>query len=311
MISIFLPAPIVGALTFLAMLANTVLWGGLILVISPLKLIPWVPSQRAVSNLAVGFATQWENFNKIIYRLFHPVSWQIDDRLGRLDPRKSYLIISNHQSWADILVLFDVFHLRLSFLRFFLKQELFYVPLIGSSCWAMDMPFMRRHSREAVAQNPALRQQDIETTRKACEIFRTQPVGLVNFLEGTRFTEHKRLAHHSPYRHLLRPKAAGLSFALNTMGEQFGGIIDVTLAYRPTSKTPFWSWLCGEQDQMQLHMDVLPIPHELMQGDYEGDAEFRARFQSWVNGIWTRKDARLERMLNSHPLSSATPAHHF
>jgi 1-acyl-sn-glycerol-3-phosphate acyltransferase len=311
MISIFLPGPVVGALTFVALLANLALWGGLILLVSPLKLIPVHSFRRSVTDVALWLATQWESFNKIIYRLFHPVSWQVDDRVGRLDPRKSYLIISNHQSWADILVLFDLFHLRLPFLRFFLKQQLFYVPLVGTGCWALDMPFMKRHSREAVAQNPALRREDIETTRRACEVYREQPVGLVNFLEGTRFTEAKRVARQSPYRHLLRPKAAGLSFTLNAMGEQFGGVIDVTLAYRSSPRKLFWSWCCGEQDQMRVHMDLQPIPAELLHGDYEGDPEFRARFQNWINGIWTRKDARLERLLNSGPVSAAKPAHHY
>jgi 1-acyl-sn-glycerol-3-phosphate acyltransferase len=312
MISIFLPAPVVGALTFLALLANVILWGGLILLVSPLKLIPLAPVRRAVSLVAVWFATQWVSFNKILYRLLHPVSWQIDDRVGRLDPRKSYLIIANHQSWADILILFDLFHLRLPFLRFFLKHELFYVPLIGTGCWALDMPFMKRHSREAVAKNPALHLEDIETTRRACAAYREQPVGLVNFLEGTRFSEAKRIARKSPHRHLLRAKAAGLSFTLNAMGEQFGGIIDVTLAYRPSAqRTPFWSWCCGEQDQLMLHMDLQPIPADMLKGDYENDPEYRSRFQNWVNGLWTRKDARLERMLNSQPLSAARPAHHY
>lgn len=310
MISIFLPATVVGALSYVALLSNTIFWAALILLLSPLKLIPVPSLRRAVSVIVVGMATQWVSCNKILYRLFHPVNWQVDDRLQRLDPRKSYLIISNHQSWADILMVCDLLHLRLPFPRFFLKHELFYVPLIGTGCWALDMPFMKRHSREAVARNPQLRLEDLETTRRACEVFRTESVGLVNYLEGTRFSEAKRLSRQSPYRHLLRPKSAGLSFTLNAIGEQFGGIIDLTLAYHPSKGgNLLWSWLKGEP--VSVHMDLLPIPEDMLHGDYEADPEFRARFQAWVNGIWTRKDARLERMLNTPPLSTARPAHHF
>ena len=45
-------------------------------------------------------------------------------------------------------------------------------------------------------------------------------------------------------------------------------------------------------------------------GDYEADAEFRARFQAWVNALWSRKDARIER-LQSQPSVPARqrPAH--
>jgi hypothetical protein len=55
--------------------------------------------------------------------------------------------------------------------------------------------------------------------------------------------------------------------------------------------------MCGEQGHLAVHVDVLPIPADLIAGDYEGDEAFRSRFQDWVNGIWARKDARLERML--------------
>ena len=230
---------------------------------------------------------------------------------SKLEPGRRYLLIANHQSWMDIVLLFDIFHRRVPFLRFFLKQELKYVPMIGQACWAMDFPFMKRHGKEALAANPELRHEDLEATRAACELYKREPVTVVNFLEGTRFTESKRIEKQSPYRHLLRPKAAGASRTLNAMGEQFAGVIDVTIAYRPTNKPLLWSFCCGEQDTLAVYVDVLPIPQELMAGDYEHDPEFRARFQSWVNGIWMRKDARLERMLNTRPQAQAQrPAHY-
>lgn len=308
MLSIIFPGVLVGAITFVLMLAALI---GAFLLIAPfilLKLLPYEPWRRAMSRIVVSIAMQWVAVDQLIYRLLHPAQWQIDWR-ARPKPRTSYLLICNHQSWVDILLLFDLFHLRTPFLRFFLKHELKYMPVIGQACWAMDFPFMKRHSREAVAANPALRSEDLETTRRACELYKRLPVTIVNFLEGTRFSEAKRLDKQSPYRHLLRPKAAGLSFALNAMGEQFAGVLDVTIAYQPTRRPILWSWLCGEQDQLAVHVDVLPVPQELLHGDYEGDPEFRARFQSWVNAIWARKDARLERMLGTRPEMQQRPAY--
>ncbi len=119
---------------------------------------------------------------------------------------------------------------------------------------------------------------------------------MVNFVEGTRFSEAKRAETNSPFRHLLRPKSAGISFALNAMGEQFAGLIDVTIAYQPTTKNLLWSFLRGEQSHLAMHVDVRPIPQDLIAGDYQGDPEFRARFQDWLNELWARKDARLDRM---------------
>lgn len=310
MFSILLPGPLVGAITFLIMLGLLFAVFVFLLPGILLKLIPYVPLQRACSRYCVGVAIQWAAAMQLTYRILHPKQWQVDIR-GNLDPKRSYLLICNHQSWADILVLFDILHGRVPLPRFFLKQQLMYVPIIGVGCWAMDFPFMKRHSKEAIAANPALRNEDLEATRRSCEIFRTEPVTLVNFIEGTRFTEAKRLKGKSPYRHLLRPKSGGLSFALNAMGDQFAGFIDVTVAYRQTNKKLFWSWLCGEQDDLALRADISAIPADLIHGDYEHDEEFRARFQAWVNDLWTRKDAQLDRLMDQPLSPPARPAHHF
>lgn len=297
MVSVLFPGWLVGCMTFLVMLVVLLFWGGMLLLpFALLRVLLPIPGLRELlSKLVVGCATQWVASNQLVFRVMHAPQWQLDWR-AQLDPKKSYLLISNHQSWADILILFDLFHGRTPFLRFFLKQELIWVPLIGVICWALDMPFMKRHSREAVAANPKLRDEDLATTRRFCEQYQRQPITVVNFLEGTRYTEAKRAAGGAPFRHLLRPKSAGMSFTLNAMGEQFGGIIDVTLAYQPSKTSILWSWLCGEQSQMSIHVDMLPIPDEMIRGDYEADAAFRARFQTWVNSIWSRKDARLEHM---------------
>lgn len=308
MFSVIFPPTIIGLLTSIVLIAWMI---AAFLLLSPavlLKLIPYPPLQRACSRFCIWIATNWVRNNKLLFRLLHAEQWEVDFRT-RVEPGKNYLLISNHQSWADILVLCDIFHARTPFPRFFLKWELMYMPIIGLACWAMDFPFMRRHGKSALKANPELRNQDLETTRRACALYKTEPVMVINFLEGTRFTQAKRIERQSPYRHLLRPKAAGISFTLNAMGEQFAGIIDVTIAYQPTRKPLLWSFASGEQDTLAVHVDVLPIPQEMMAGDYENDPEFRKRFQTWINGIWTRKDARLERMLTTRPAVQARPAH--
>ncbi|MGH8444554.1 MAG: acyltransferase [Solimonas sp.] len=309
MFSVIFPPSVVGLITGAAFIATTIAAFALLLPAILLKLIPYAPLQRACSHYCVWVATNWVSNNKIIIRLLHAVQWEVDVRTP-LDPKRNYLLIGNHQSWADILLLFDLLHGRVPFPRFFLKHELLYVPVIGLACWGMDFPFMRRYSKAQLEAKPELKGQDLEATRRACELYKTEPVTVINFLEGTRFTEAKRVAKKSPFRHLLRPKAGGMSFTLNAMGEQFAGVIDVTIAYRPSEKSYLWGFCSGEQDQLSVHVDVLPIPADLMHGDYENDTEFRARFQAWINTIWTRKDARLERMLNTRPAMQAQrPAH--
>lgn len=307
MLSLLLPPSLVGLIAGALLIGSTV---GAFLLFIPFMLlkllVPVSAFRRACTENLFGIARYWGSFNQVVYRLLYPVAWDIDLR-GALDPGRSYLLICNHQSIIDILLVFDQFHRRTPPLCFFLKRELMWVPVIGLACWAMEFPFMKRHSREQLARNPELKDEDLQTTRAFCERFRDQPITVVNFAEGTRFSESKRLAQPSPFRHLLRPKSAGLSFTLNAMGEQFDGVIDVTIAYRPSRFPIVWSFLIGEQSNLAMHIDVRPVPAELMRGDYQDDPEFRARFQSWVNGLWTRKDARLERMIGRRPAAAPRP----
>ncbi len=294
MLATVLPPPLIGVLTFVMKFFVLIFWATLILPGVVLHLLPNRQLRDVTSRYCVWIARRWVGSNRRLYGWVHPMQWDLHID-GTLDPSRNYLVICNHQSWADILILFVALHGRIPFLRFFLKDQLKYIPIIGQVCWAMEFPFMKRHSKEALAKNPSLRNEDLETTRRKCEVYKRQPVALVNFLEGTRFTEAKRVAKHSPFTHLLKPKSAGLAFTLNAMGEQFAGLVDITLVYTPTAKgkSLLWSWLCGEQGNAQIHMRVLPIPTDLIRGDYERDPAFRSNFHRWVAGLWADKDAKI------------------
>jgi 1-acyl-sn-glycerol-3-phosphate acyltransferase len=296
MLSVLLPPSLVGLLAGAVLMLSTLTAFLLFTPFILIKVLVPVPAvRRACTDVLFAIARQWSAFNHVFYRLMYPVSWQIDVQ-GTLDPHRSYLLIGNHQSIIDILLMFDQFFARTPPLCFFLKRELLWMPVIGAACWAMDFPFMSRRSQRT----------DLEATRRFCERFRDHPVTVANFAEGTRFSEEKRVSNRSPYRHLLRPKAAGLAFTLDAMGEQFAGIVDVTIAYRPSRHPVLWSFLIGEQTELAIHIEVLPVPAELMGGDYAGDRAFRERFQNWLNGLWRRKDARLEHLIN-RPAAAARP----
>lgn len=271
-----IPAWLIGTVTFTLMILAITFWFIVMLPFVLLRAVPVYRVQRLTSRICVGIATLWVATDARILRFMHDVDWQIDIE-GDLDLKKSYLLIANHQSWADILILFDVFHRRTPFARFFMKRDLLWVPIVGQVCWAMDMPFMTRKSGSA----------DLETTRRACEVYREVPVTVVNFLEGTRFTPHKHSSTGSPYTRLLKPKAGGIAYTLNAMGDQFAGIIDVTLVYQPTTRALAWSWLCGEQGHTKLHIKVRPVPAHLLQG------AAREHVQGWVHEVWQEKDSRL------------------
>jgi 1-acyl-sn-glycerol-3-phosphate acyltransferase len=203
-----------------------------------------------------------------------------------------YLVLANHQSWVDIPVLQKVFNRRIPLLRFFLKSQLFWVPLLGLAWWALDFPFMKRYSKQQLARRPELAGRDLAVTRAACEKFRHIPVSVMNFVEGTRFTLAKHAQQGAPYRHLLRPKAGGVAFVLGAMGEAIESVLDVTVSY-DIGKPSLVDLFTDRIGEVRVRVQERPVPAGLAGGDYENDADYRARFQAWVNQLWADKDALL------------------
>jgi 1-acyl-sn-glycerol-3-phosphate acyltransferase len=283
-----LPAPLLGALTGTFLAVNTVLTFSLMIPFALLKLV--IPGSRAFADGALnGLAGSWVGRNNAWIAAVCATEWDVQGLEG-LNLRGWYLVSPNHRSWVDILVLQRVFHRRIPFLKFFLKQELIWVPVIGLAWWALDFPFMKR-GRTAGAQAS-----DLATTRAACEKFKTIPTTVINFVEGTRFTEAKQAQQKSPYRHLLRPKVGALGIALATMGEQFEALLDVTLAY-PDGTPTFWQLLSGHCGRVVVRVQQREIPADLVGGNPMADKALRARISGWIEGQWSEKDALIEQRL--------------
>ncbi len=282
-----------GVVTVSAMAINVVAWCLVLFAVAVLKfLLPVPAARRVLSRVMTALAEGWIGTNNAIFRAMGALP--IDSRgLEGLSTNEWYLVVSNHQSWVDILVLQSVFNRRIPFLKFFLKQQLIWVPFLGIAWWALDFPFMRRHSPAYLEKHPEKRGEDLAVTRRACEKFRLIPTSVMNFVEGTRFTERKHAAFKSPYRHLLPPRPGGTSFVLSAMGGMLHSMLDVTIAYE--GRTPsFWDLCCGRLGTVTVDVRRRPIDAWMSSGDYAGDPAFRARFKDWLAGIWAEKDALLD-----------------
>ena len=181
-------------------------------------------------------------------------------------------------------------------MKFFLKRELIWVPVMGLAWWALDFPFLRRHSVEYLKKYPEQKGKDFATTRKACEKFAHTPTSVMNFLEGTRFTKAKQARQQSPYQYLLRPKAGGIALALSVLGEKFHSLLDITIVY-PDGIPTFWEFLCGKVQRITVRIAQVELPPNILRGDYEGDQKFRAEFQQWVLQLWQEKDILIQEIL--------------
>lgn len=293
----FLPAPLRGVLTGLTLAVNTIFWFVPLLSFSLLKLVlPFAPVQRHCRTIMTWIANSWIRVNMFWMWLVGPVRFDTQG-MQQLDMQHSYLITSNHQSWVDILVLQHQGLGRIPFLKFFLKQELIWVPVIGICWWALEFPFMKRYSKAYLAKHPEKAGTDLDTTRKACAKFRSNPVAVFNFLEGTRLTPAKHARQQSPFKHLLKPKAGGIAFVIDAMGDQLQGLVNTTIHY-PDGVPTFWDLLCGRVRNVVVRVQLTEIPAEFIGQRYDSDEAYRLKFQQWVNDLWVAKDAELEQLKN-------------
>ena len=288
--------PLRVTLIFLLIAISTVLHVVPLLTVALVKaLLPSDRLRKASNPVLTGVAESWIGVNNRIWDRFFRTRVDVQEDVALRDDGH-YLVLANHQSWVDIVVLQKVFNRRIPLMRFFLKRQLFWVPLLGLAWWALDFPFMGRHTPKQIARRPELAGRDIETTRRACEKFREIPVAIMNFVEGTRFTPAKHARQGGPYRHLLKPKSGGVAFVLDAMGEGLHAILDVTIAY-PGGRPSLMDLLANRVPAIHVHVRQRPIPEELLGGDYQGDRAFRVRFQQWMNGLWREKDADVARLL--------------
>lgn len=279
----------------LLLAANCVIHILPLLVVALVKLVfRFGPVTRACNRVLAALAVSWIGFNSWLFD--HLTSTRLAvEGLPEEDLQGQMLVVCNHQSWVDIPVLQKLFNRRLPLLRFFLKSQLIWVPLLGLAWWALDFPFMKRYTRAQIERRPELAGRDIAATRRACRKFRDIPVAIVNFVEGTRFTPAKYADRKSPYRHLLKPRAGGVAFTLDAMGDALDTLIDVTIAY-PGGRPTLADLFANRVEEIAVHVRRLPIPDRLRGGDYRNDPEFRRAIQDWLNQLWREKDDTLQRL---------------
>jgi 1-acyl-sn-glycerol-3-phosphate acyltransferase len=277
-----------GLTVIILLLGNLLLWGMPVALGGIIKFAVQMTAPRSRLRTRVILALawlgeRWAGGNDRIFDPLLPTRWDIAGIGEDVRPSGHYLIISNHVSWVDIFVLFRAFHGRAPFIRFFLKQQLIWAPIVGQGCWALEFPFMRRYTPEYMEKHPEKRGKDLETTRRACQRYRNFPVAIANFVEGTRFTRAKREQQQSPYRHLLRPRVGGVGFVFASLGALLEATYDVTIAY-PREEVTIWEFITGRVERVVVRARrVEPPPADGV--------------KEWINDVWREKDALLDSLV--------------
>jgi len=260
-----------------------------------LGLTKLIKNSRKIDETNIEITNRWLAVNNwLIEHVLSDLKWDItiDENLD-LSMQGRYLMTCNHQSWVDTTVNQYFGLTRMPLTRFFTKWELIFIPFVGQAFKILGFPMMKRHSKEQIAKNPDLKTRDLEEARKACQQLVSQPYTLLNYLEGTRFTQEKHDQQKSPYKHLLKPKAGGLALALNILEDNIDALVDMTIVY-PDGVPGYGDFWLGDVSRIAVNLRKIEIPAWVKGGNYEEDEEYRKRFQAWVHQIWTEKDQLIE-----------------
>ena len=291
----YLKSNLIGIITLLLILTELIIgFSTLALVNIPRALIRTKKLKISLYKLTNWIGEITVLYLKLIMQLMHGKnSIQVFDD-NNLSKDEWYLAISNHSSWADIFIILTATNYKIPLLKIFMKKELWWIPFVFLANTTLNMPFVHRHSREALKKNPELRYKDYESTIKSCKRFHRTPTTIFSYAEGTRHTSEKHIEQNSPYQNLLKPKVCGIATALSAV-PQINKLLDFTIVYE-SSKKSSWSFLKGDMRNVKVDIQEYSIPDNLKNKNYLDDGSYRANFKQWIEALWVKKDARFEEL---------------
>ena len=279
---------IIGITSITILVLNTFILSCLLIPLGIIKFfLPITALKVLFTKFIIKVGELWIFTNKIWVKALHNPKWQI---IGKENIKSDGWTIatSNHQSFADIFLLQDITNRKMPMLKFFMKYVLIYVPVIGLSWWALDMPFLKRYTKKQLENNPELHGKDVREMKRALKHYALYPVTVFSFAEGTRFTIKKNLHQKSPFKNLLKPKEGGLATALSLVNE-IDSLIDFTIKF-DTKKRSFWDYLCGRMNSVKVIIREIKIPAKFLNIDLLENKILRSEFKDWLQDIWNEKD---------------------
>jgi len=280
----------IGILTFFAILVILSFAVTLLTIVNIPRIIPNKNLKVSLGSLSNTMGSATVASITAALRILHKLEWdfQIPEDANT---DTWYIAMSNHQSWADIFILLAAGHKKIPLLKFFMKKELQWIPIIYLVHKTVDMPFLNRHSRAQIQENPELKKIDFENAKKAAKRFSRNPSTAFSFAEGTRFTLQKHAAQESPYTDLLKPKVGALAIALSGL-PQVDTLIDFTVVYS-SQKRSTWDFLCGDLSKAKVVAKTYSLPENLKNKSFE-EEDYRRNFQKFVDAIWLKKQQTIK-----------------
>jgi 1-acyl-sn-glycerol-3-phosphate acyltransferase len=184
-----------------------------------------------------------------------------------LEQNSSVLLIANHQSWLDILVLYAYFGAPLVFV---MKKSLRYIPFLGGIFEKIKFPLIDRHAK------------DVKSWKEPIQAFLDDPLikPLVIFPEGTRY--HEKKAARSRYNKLLNPHVDGLFL----VRDSYDQIFDVTICYPGQYEPSIINLFLGRLGKIEIQVEDQT---ERLKGPERRSDVYRS-----LKKIWEKKSEWIE-----------------
>lgn len=235
-----------------------------------MSLVFWVYPSQLTHSFMWYWYIQWTNMLAWWVRRLLP---QLETKHQDLIPQNTpYIIVANHYSWLDILVLYaTVFNARQAFV-FVMKRSLIKLPMIGIICWGLGHPLLYRGGA---------RRKNLALLKAAAKKMVTYRHGMMIFPEGTRYTKVDKKP--KSYQKLLTPRTVGFEVLMKELGPTVP-VLDVTLVYSDHEHS-IMDFLAGKFG----HVSVVSQLHHVESRDAE----------SWLLEQWVKKDQLIQSVLSS------------
>ena len=279
---------LIGIISSTILIVNTLILAILMIPLGIIKFLIPIKSLRAsFTKIIIKIGEIWISVNSLWVIKLHKPNLEIHGQ-ENLDGNSWFLSTSNHQSAADIFIVQLITNRKIPMLKFFIKYELIYVPVIGICWWALDMPFLKRYTQEQIKRNPKLEGRDYKKMKKSLEHYSLHPVSIFSYAEGTRFSKEKHINQNSKFSHLLKPKEGGLAIALSNVNK-IKELIDITIIY-DSDNLGFWNYLCGNIKNIKIFISKTKIPSKYLIDTLITNNELRSDFKLWLYDRWAEKD---------------------
>jgi hypothetical protein len=136
---------------------------------------------------------------------------------------------------------------------------------------------------------------------RSSQKLRGKNVSILNYPEGTRYTEKKHEKKKSIYNHLLHPRAGGIHTVLRSLGDQLNALIDVTLVYPGHSSPKLIDFLVGNVKKIVVRIKICKLgsngtPSVETIRSKIGSGEVR----NFLNELWKEKDLKINKIQNEN-----------